>query len=191
MKKTLEKKLKISFVGDNDKELSHLIDIYVKQNSKDLKEKDNAKIIYTTITNTKYELKIYKFTNNDERHISYIQDSQAIFITFDLSDRKSFDRFYDYLIMWLRDTCKYEGLIIILGNYTKENENNLCTNDDEINSRITLSEVTAKYEKIGGMDDDQIVELFNSLMKEADEHDMRMEKNDDNHGDSLRKCIIW
>ena len=50
MKKTLEKKLKISFVGDNDKELSHLIDIYVKQNSKDLKEKDNAKIIYTTIT---------------------------------------------------------------------------------------------------------------------------------------------
>ena len=191
MKKTLEKKLKISFVGDNDKELSHLIDIYVKQNSKDLKEKDNAKIIYTTITNTKYELKIYKFTNKDERHISYIQDSQAIFITFDLSDRKSFDRFYDYWIMWLRDTCKYEGLIIILGNYTKENENNLCTNDDEINSRITLSEVTAKYEKIGGMDDDQIVELFNSLMKEADEHDMRMEKNDDNHGDSLRKCIIW
>ena len=191
MKKTLEKKLKISFVGDNDKELSHLIDIYVKQNSKDLKEKDNAKIIYTTITNTKYELKIYKFTNNDERHISYIQDSQAIFITFDLSDRKSFDRFYDYWIMWLRDTCKYEGLIIILGNYTKENENNLCTNDDEINSRITLSEETAKYEKIGGMDDDQIVELFNSLMKEADEHDMRMGKNDDNHGDSLRKCIIW
>ena len=191
MKKTLEKKLKISFVGDNDKELSHLIDIYVKQNSKDLKEKDNAKIIYTTITNTKYELKIYKFTNNDERHISFIQDSQAIFITFDLSDRKSFDRFYDYWIMWLRDTCKYEGLIIILGNYTKENENNLCTNDDEISSRITLSEVTAKYEKIGGMDDDQIVELFNSLMKEADEHDMRMEKNDDNHGDSLRKCIIW
>ena len=191
MKKTLEKKLKISFVGDNDKELSHLIDIYVKQNSKDLKEKDNAKIIYTTITNTKYELKIYKFTNNDERHISFIQDSQAIFITFDLSDRKSFDRFYDYWIMWLRDTCKYEGLIIILGNYIKENENNLCTNDDEINSRITLSEVTAKYEKIGGMDDDQIVELFNSLMKEADEHDMRMEKNDDNHGDSLRKCIIW
>ena len=62
MKKTLEKKLKISFVGDNDKELSHLIDIYVKQNSKDLKEKDNAKIIYTTITNTKYELKIYKFS---------------------------------------------------------------------------------------------------------------------------------
>ena len=191
MKKTLEKKLKISFVGDNDKELSHLIDIYVKQNSKDLKEKDNAKIIYTTITNTKYELKIYKFTNKDERHISFIQDSQAIFITFDLSDRKSFDRFYDYWILWLRDTCKYEGLIIILGNYTKENENNLCTNDDEINSRITLSEVTAKYEKIGGMDDDQIVELFNSLMKEADEHDMRMEKNDDNHGDSLRKCIIW
>ena len=191
MKKTLEKKLKISFVGDNDKELSHLIDIYVKQNSKDLKEKDNAKIIYTTITNTKYELKIYKFTNKDERHISFIQDSQAIFITFDLSDRKSFDRFYDYWIMWLRDTCKYEGLIIILGNDTKENENNLCTNDDEINSRITLSEVTAKYEKIGGMDDDQIVELFNSLMKEADEHDMRMEKNDDNHGDSLRKCIIW
>ena len=191
MKKTLEKKLKISFVGDNDKELSHLIDIYVKQNSKDLKEKDNAKIIYTTITNTKYELKIYKFTNKDERHISFIQDSQAIFITFDLSDRKSFDRFYDYWIMWLRDTCKYEGLIRILGNYTKENENNLCTNDDEINSRITLSEVTAKYEKIGGMDDDQIVELFNSLMKEADEHDMRMEKNDDNHGDSLRKCIIW
>ena len=191
MKKTLEKKLKISFVGDNDKQLSHLIDIYVKQNSKDLKEKDNAKIIYTTITNTKYELKIYKFTNNDERHISFIQDSQAIFITFDLSARKSFDRFYDYWIMWLRDTCKYEGLIIILGNYTKENENHLCTNDDEINSRITLSEVTAKYEKIGGMDDDQIVELFNSLMKEADEHDMRMEKNDDNHGDSLRKCMIW
>ena len=191
MKKALEKKLKISFVGDNDKELSHLIDIYVRQNSKDLKEKDNAKIIYTTITNTKYELKIYKYTNTDERHISFIQDSQAIFITFDLCDRKSFDRFYDYWIMWLRDTCKYEGLIIILGNYTKENENNLCTNDDEINSRITLSEVTAKYEKIGGMDDDQIVELFNSLMKEADEHDMRMGKNDDNHGDSIKKCIIW
>ena len=51
--------------------------------------------------------------------------------------------------------------------------------------------LTKAYEKIGGMDDDQIVELFNSLMKEADEHDMRMEKNDDNHGDSLRKCIIW
>ena len=45
MKKTLEKKLKISFVGDNDKELSHLIDIYVKQNSKDLKEKDILEII--------------------------------------------------------------------------------------------------------------------------------------------------
>lgn len=191
MKKALEKKLKISFVGDNDKELSHLIDIYVRQNSKDLKEKDNAKIIYTTITNTKYELKIYKYTNTDERHISFIQDSQAIFITFDLCDRKSFDRFYDYWIMWLRDTCKYEGLIIILGNYTKGNENNLCTNDDEINSRITASEITAKYEKIGGMEDAQIVELFNSLMKEADEHDMRMEKNDDNHGDSIKKCIIW
>lgn len=186
-----EKSLKISFIGDNSEELSHLIDIYIKKNSKDLKEKNNAKIIYTTIKDTKYELKIYKYTDQDERNVPILQESQAIFITFDLSNRKSFDRLYDYWIIWLRDFCKYEGLIIILGNYTKEQEDNLCANDDEIESIIKVSEVTAKYEKIGAMDDEQIVELFDSLMKEADEHDMRQEKNEDNHGDSIKNCIIW
>ena len=186
-----EKSLKISFIGDNSEELSHLIDIYVKKNSKDLKEKNKAKIIYTTIKETKYELKIYKFTDQDERIVPVLQESQAIFITFDLSNRKSFDRLYDYWLIWLRDFCKYEGLIIILGNFTAENENNLCANDDEIESIIKVSEVTAKYEKIGTKSDEEIVELFDGLMKEADEHDMRQEKNEDYHGDSIKNCIIW
>ena len=81
-----EKSLKISFIGDNSEELSHLIDIYVKKNSKDFKEKNKAMIIYTTIKETKYELKIYKFTDQDERIVPVLQESQAIFITFDLSN---------------------------------------------------------------------------------------------------------
>ena len=186
-----EKSLKISFIGDNSEELSHLIDIYVKKNSKDFKEKNKAKIIYTTIKETKYELKIYKFTDQDERIVPVLQESQAIFITFDLSNRKSFDRLYDYWLIWLRDFCKYEGLIIILGNFTAENENNLCANDDEIESIIKVSEVTAKYEKIGTKSDDEIVELFDGLMKEADEDDMRKEKNEDYDGYSIKNCIIW
>ena len=78
-----------------------------------------------------------------------------------------------------------------MGNFTAENENNLCANDDEIESIIKVSEVTAKYEKIGTKSDDEIVELFDGLMKEADEHDMRQEKNEDYHGDSIKNCIIW
>ena len=56
---------------------------------------------------------------------------------------------------------------------------------------IRVSDVTVKYLKIAEMSDEELKEKFDEIMKDADEHDMRREKNDDQRGGSLKKCIVF
>lgn len=187
-----EKSLKISILGDDEGDNEKLREKYIKDNNPTNKGEGKGIMITKLIQNIQYKLTFFEFSekDKDDRIIPSIQDSQALFIQFDLRDRESFTNLYDNWIIWLRDYCKYEGLIVILGNY-KNNDSSDTITEDEIDNMIRVSDVTVKYVKIAEMSDEELKEKFDELMKDADEHDMRREKNDDQRGGSLKKCIVF
>ena len=187
-----EKSLKISILGDDEGDNEKLREKYIKDNNPTNKGEGKGIMITKLIQNIQYKLTFLEFSekDKDDRIIPSIQDSQALFIQFDLRDRESFTNLIDNWIIWLRDYCKYEGFIVILGNYKKIDDSDTIT-EEEIDTMIRVSDVTAKYVKIAEMSDEELKEKFDELMKDADEHDMRREKNDDKRGGSLKKCIVF
>ena len=187
-----EKSLKISILGDDEGDNEKLREKYIKDNNPTNKGEGKGIMITKLIQNIQYKLTFFEFSekDKDDRIIPSIQDSQALFIQFDLRDRESFTNLIDNWIIWLRDYCKYEGLIVILGNYKNNGSSDTIT-EDEIDNMIRVSDVTVKYVKIAEMSDEELKEKFDELMKDADEHDMRREKNDDQRGGSLKKCIVF
>lgn len=187
-----EKSLKISILGDDEGDNEKLREKYIKDNNPTNKGEGKGIMITKLIQNIQYKLTFLEFSekDKDDRIIPSIQDSQALFIQFDLRDRESFTNLIDNWIIWLRDYCKYEGFIVILGNYKKIDDSDTIT-EEEIDTMIRVSDVTAKYVKIAEMSDEELKEKFDELMKDADEHDMRREKNDDQRGGSLKKCIVF
>ena len=178
-----EKSLKISILGDDEGDNEKLREKYIKDNNPTNKGEGKGIMITKLIQNIQYKLTFLEFSekDKDDRIIPSIQDSQALFIQFDLRDRESFTNLIDNWIIWLRDYCKYEGFIVILGNYKKIDDSDTIT-EEEIDTMIRVSDVTAKYVKIAEMSDEELKEKFDELMKDADEHDMRREKNDDQRG---------
>ena len=187
-----EKSLKISILGDDEGDNEKLREKYIKDNNPTNKGEGKGIMITKLIQNIQYKLTFLEFSekDKDDRIIPSIQDSQALFIQFDLRDRESFTNLIDNWIIWLRDYCKYEGFIVILGNYKKIDDSDTIT-EEEIDTMIRVSDVTAKYVKIAEMSDEELKEKFDELMKDADEYDMRREKNDDQRGGSLKKCIVF
>lgn len=185
-----EKSVKIIILGDDKMENEKLRERYIKDEAQTNKGEKRGIMISKMIQNIKYKLTLLEFSDKD--CINEIQNSQAVFIQFDPRDRASFTNLYDNWILHIRDDCKYEGMIAILGNYLdKQHSDSDIVSEDEIYKMIKISEVTAKYVKIAELNDDELKEKFDELMKDADEHDMRREKNNEQNDISLKSCRFF
>lgn len=132
-KKKSKTKKKVCFIGDKDK--------VEKANRKQL---INSYLQYIGISNQRGSYKMFSREYNDltididihdlsEKNESIINESECVIIVFDMNNSIAFNNLLDEWLIWLRDTCKYNKKIGIIGNYSN--------NPDSIHYRITNEEV--------------------------------------------------
>ena len=83
-----------------------------------------------------------------------------------MTKRESFERLLDTWIIFLRDTSGYKGKIIILGNYSKEDDF-LTTDDDEVKELIQVCEINGEFHKIGTKSNEEKKELIKGFINNA------------------------
>ena len=99
-----------------------------------------------------------------------------------MTKRESFERLLDTWIIFLRDTSGYKGKIIILGNYSKEDDF-LTTDDDEVKELIQVCEINGEFHKIGTKSNEEKRELIKEFINNACNQYVQGKKQDD--------CLIF
>ena len=197
MSKKKDKSIKICFLGDEGVGKKEFIENYLskideksKKREKQDKNKPEGIVITKQIAETKMKISIYQFSEEDEKYINLIQQTQCVFVLFDMSSRDSFDSLLDKWIIWLREQCKFVGLVMILGNYEKkEKDAFLTTNKEEIEEMIKVSEISGRFEEIGNKTNEEKIQLIDMLINEAEEYGKKANL-DSKKGDD-KNCIIF
>ena len=197
MSKKKDKSIKICFLGDEGVGKKEFIENYLskideknKKKEKPDKNKPEGIVITKQIAETKMKISIYQFSEEDEKYINLIQQTQCVFVLFDMSSRDSFDSLLDKWIIWLREQCKFVGLVMILGNYEKkEKDAFLTTNKEEIEEMIKVSEISGRFEEIGNKTNEEKIQLIDMLINEAEEYGKKANL-DSKKGDD-KNCIIF
>ena len=197
MSKKKDKSIKICFLGDEGVGKKEFIENYLskideknKKREKPDKNKPEGIVITKQIAETKMKISIYQFSEEDEKYINLIQQTQCVFVLFDMSSRDSFDSLLDKWIIWLREQCKFVGLVMILGNYEKkEKDDFLSTNKEEIEEMIKVSEISGRFEEIGNKTNEEKIQLIDMLINEAEEYGKKANL-DSKKGDD-KNCIIF
>ena len=197
MSKKKDKSIKICFLGDEGVGKKEFIENYLskideknKKREKPDKNKPEGIVITKQIAETKMKISIYQFSEEDEKYINLIQQTQCVFVLFDMSSRDSFDSLLDKWIIWLREQCKFVGLVMILGNYEKkEKDDFLSTNKEEIEEMIKVSEISGRFEEIGNKTNEEKIQLIDMLINEAEEYGKKANL-DSKKGDD-KNCLIF
>ena len=197
MSKKKDKSIKICFLGDEGVGKNEFIENYLskideknKKKEKPDKNKPEGIVITKQIAETKMKISIYQFSEEDEKYINLIQQTQCVFVLFDMSSRDSFDSLLDKWIIWLREQCRFAGLVMILGNYVKkEKDAFLSTNKEEVDEMIKVSEISGRFEEIGNKTNEEKIQLIDMLINEAEEYGKKANL-DSKKGDD-KNCIIF
>lgn len=197
MSKKKDKSIKICFLGDEGVGKKEFIENYLskieekdKKREKPDKNKPEGVVITKQIAETKMKITIYQFSEEDERYVNLITQTQCVFVIFDMKSRDSFDSLLDKWIIWLREQCKFVGLVMILGNYTKkEKDDFLSTNKEEIEEMIQVSEISGRFAEIGNKTNEEKIKLIDMLINEAEEYGKKA--NLDNKTGDDKNCIIF
>ena len=175
--------VKVAFLGDPKIGKSELIKNYAGEKSitKEKKEKGPHFIFLNRLENFEFKINIYEFSDT-EKHANIIKDCQCVFILFDMTKREAFERLLDTWIIFLRDTSGYKGKIIILGNYSNENDF-LTTDEDEVKELISVCEINGEFIKIGTKSNEEKKELIKEFINNACSQYVKSKKPDD--------CLIY
>ena len=184
MSKIKEKIVNIIFLGGEGVGKSEFISNYLSKLTTVPVEKPECKEIKKIIGNYSINITIYEYSVINDKIIQIINKCHCAFIIFNMTSRESFDDLYDRFLITLRDVCKFEGMIIILGNYFSY-DSTLSTNKDEIQELINVSQTLSRFYEIGNKNNDEKVQLIDSLITEAIEFGLSKTK-----GES-KKCIIY
>jgi hypothetical protein len=141
--------------------------------------------------NQNYVIKITEFSSKEEKNIKEkLDESNCVFIIFNMNDRDSFDNLFNKWIIFLRENIHYDRLIIILGNYYNINLKNkfLITDEDEMKKLSEISEVKFIFYEIGNKTKDEKIELIDNLIKEAEEYEIKEGISDKKRNE---KCQIF
>ena len=99
-----------------------------------------------------------------------------------MTRREAFERLLDTWIIFLRDTSNYKGKIIILGNYSKEDDF-LTTDEEEVKELIQVCEINGEFHKIGTKSNEEKRELIKGFINNACTLYVQGKKQDD--------CVIF
>ena len=178
--------LKLTILGEKNIGKYTLIKEYLKcSNSIQPKKEKEGKIsfIKELYSNQQFKIIINKYSEKSEKIIGPINESHCIFILFDMSSRKSFEQLLDYWLIFLRDICHYNGLVVIFGkHYDKQKP--LMTDDDEIKHMIKVSEVDCSFYNIGNNDIEENNKIIDIFISNAFE-------NSKNNSSNKKDCIIF
>lgn len=184
MSEIKEKKVKIIFLGEKGVGKTEFISNYIFKLSNVPIEKPECKKIKKTIGNNIINITIYEYSVLNEKIIQIINKCHCAFIIFNMTSRESFDDLYDRWLITLRDVCKFEGMIIILGNYFSS-DSILITSKEEIQELISVSQTLSRFYEIGNKNNQEKIELVDSLINEAIYFGLFKSKGDP------KKCIIY
>lgn len=193
-KNTGSSKIKLFLLGDEEQSNKNLIKIYHGKGVDPI-EKSDCIEFKKKVEEEEYSIMFYHLNENDEKMIPIIQESNCCFILFDMAERISFDNLLDKWLIWLRDSCKYEGGIFIFGDYQTEDNNQeifLATSDDEVQEVINCAELKATFQKIGNLDENQRRQSIDEALKKLVQSPVEAKNANDNQGGSMKNnCIIF
>ena len=166
-KKTVSVSMKVAFLGDKGVGKTNFIKNFVGEGSatKDKKDKGPHFVFINKIENYEFKINIYEYCDN-EKHSSVIKDCQCVFILFDMTKREAFENLLDKWIIFIRDTSGYKGKIIILGNYSNE-EDFLTTDEEEVSELIQVCDINGEFHKIGTKSNEEKKELIKGFINGA------------------------
>ena len=178
--------IKLVILGEKNIGKSTLITDYTTS-SKSIqqikKEKEKISFLKELDSSQQFKITINEYSEKSEKIISNINESHCIFILFDMSSRKSFEKLLDDWLIFLRDSCHYKGLIFIFGKHYNKNEP-LMTDESEINEMIKVSEVECSFHNIGNNEIDENNKIIDKLISNAVE-------NAKNNNSNKKDCIIF
>ena len=171
--------VKVAFLGDPKIGKSEFIKNYAGENSitKEKREKGPHFFFLNRLENYEFKINIYEFSDT-EKHANIVKDCQCVFILFDMTRREAFERLLDTWIIFLRDTSNYKGKIIILGNYSKEDDF-LTTDEEEVKELIQVCEINGEFHKIGTKSNEEKRELIKGFINAACSQYVQGKKNQD------------
>ena len=178
-KKPVSVSMKVAFLGDKGVGKTEFIKNYVGEGSvtKEKKEKGPHFIFINKIENYEFKINIYEYCDT-EKHSGVIKDCQCVFILFDMTKREAFESLLDKWILFIRDTCSYKGKVIILGNYSNENDF-LTTDEEEVGELIQVCDINGEFHKIGTKSNEEKKELIKGFINGACSRIIQGKKNQD------------
>ena len=130
-----------------------------------------------------FKITINKYSEKSEKIINTINESQCVFILFDMANRKSFEKLLDDWLIFLRDSCHYKGLVFIFGKHYDKKEP-LMTDEEEIKEMIKVSEVECSFYNIGNNEIEENNKIIDQLISHAVE-------NAKTNNANKKDCVIF
>ena len=166
--------LKLIILGQKSIGKTALIKDYIQSSKSIHQKKEKEKegkisFIKELDSNQQFKITINRFSEKSEKIISTINDSQCVFILFDMASRKSFEKLLDDWLIFLRDSCHYKGQVFIFGKHCDKKEP-LMTDEIEIKEMIKISEVESTFYNIGNNDIEENNEIIDQLISKAVEN---------------------
>lgn len=163
-KEKKEKTLKITVLGDKNCGKSTFISLFTSstQNSTDQPYDVTEATILKDFPSFRLKV-IVSECSNDESVIKEIKSSQTVIIIYLMDKRNSFKNLLNKWFKLLRDTIRYEGNILILGNYFNS-DIELSSTIEEVELAIKVCQIKAKVIEIGNKDKKAQIKILDDLI---------------------------
>ena len=183
--------IQIAVLGDNGVGKSTFINTYMNQNNTATTQQDGGISFTKDIHHSQIKIIMYEFSLIDKISISLIQECQAVFLMFDMASRDSFSNLFNNWFVWLRDKCRYDGLINVMGNYFSSNAY-LFTNDEELTEAINISQINATFHEIGNKSLEEKISLVDDLIQDAELNELNRRTSAlNNRAASGKDCLMF
>jgi hypothetical protein len=179
----------IAVIGDKGVGKSTFINDYMKQYQTSKQEKNGSISVEKEINNSKMKIIMHEYSLTDSIVISFLQECQAIFLLFNMASRESFSNLFNNWFIWLRDECRYEGIIYVMGNYFG-NDPLLFTSAEELTEAINISQINANFYELGNKSLEDKLTLIDGLVQEAEIGEINKRRHLINNKGGSGECNI-
>lgn len=161
----------------------------MKQYQTSKQEKNGSISVEKEINNSKMKIIMHEYSLTDSIVISFLQECQAIFLLFNMASRESFSNLFNNWFIWLRDECRYEGIIYVMGNYFG-NDPLLFTSAEELTEAINISQINANFYELGNKSLEDKLTLIDGLVQEAEIGEINKRRHLINNKGGSGECNI-
>ena len=190
LKETESTVIDIAVIGDKGVGKSTFINDYMKQYQNSTQNKSGSISVEKEINHSKMKITMHEYSLTDSISISFLQECQAIFLLFNMASRESFSNLFNNWFIWLRDECRYEGIIYVMGNYFGSDPL-LFTSAEELTEAINISQINANFYELGNKSLEDKLTLIDGLVQEAEISEINRRRNMMSHKGGSGECDIF